>query len=133
MLVFAVGVEDQLVLARCDERLIGERKHGGLAVVQMLDRRAERAAHSAGKLRIDRVADGQSVERRQGGLMLAPQHDQHLVEAGGENLSNGPPDERLVAKRQEELLRPILVDAPAASTTAVTIENSVAHPLTLAQ
>ena len=111
---------------RRHERLIGEREHGGVAVGQVLDRRAERAAHAAGELRVDGVPDRQPLERCQHRLVLAAQHDQHIVEAGGPDLPDRAADERLAAERQEELCVPIRVEAPAASTTALTIrEQSV--------
>ena len=94
------------VLAGRDERLIGEREHGRIAVHQMLDRRAEGAAHSGGELQVDGVPDRQSLERRQHGLVLAAEHDQGIVEARVADLPDGAPDERLAAKRQEELLPP---------------------------
>jgi hypothetical protein len=71
--VLAVGVEHGLVLVRGHEWLIGEREHGGDAVGQMLDRRAERAAHSAGELQVDGVPDGQPLQCGQRGLVLAAQ------------------------------------------------------------
>ena len=104
--MLAVGVEHRPVLVRRHERLIGEREHGGVAVGQMLDRRAERAAHSAGELHVDGVSDGQPLERGQRGLVLAAQHDQDIVEARGADLPDRPAEERLAAERQEELLRP---------------------------
>ena len=111
------------VLARRHERLIGEREHGGVAVGQMLDRRAERAAHAAGELQVDGVPDGQPLERRQRGLVLAAQHDQDIVEAGvqtcrtARRTSGSPPNGR------RSFCVPILVDAPAASTTALTMKK----------
>ena len=104
--VLAVGLEHRPVLVRRHERLIGERKHGGVAVGEMLDRRAERTAHSAGELHVDRVSEGQTFERCQRGLVLAAQHDQDIVEARGADLSDRSANERLAAKWQEELLAP---------------------------
>jgi hypothetical protein len=37
--------------------------------------------------------------------MLAAEHDEHILEPGSAHLPDGVPDERLAAKRQEELLR----------------------------
>ena len=87
----------------------------------MLDRRAEGASHPGGELQVDGVPDRQSLERRQHGLVLAAENDKDIVEARVADLPDGAPDERLAAKWQEELRRPILVEAPAASTTALTM------------
>ena len=104
--LLAVGVEHGPVLVRRDERLIREREHRGLAVAQVRDRRAERAAHAARVLRVHRVADRQAVERRQRVLPIAPDHDEHIVEAGVADLPDRAPDERLAAERQQQLLGP---------------------------
>ena len=109
--VLAVGVEHRPVLVRGHERLIGEREHRGGAVGQVLDRRPERASHSGGELQVDGVAHRQPVERCQRRLVLAAEHDEDIVEAGGADLSDRAADERLVAKRQQELLV-----SPSAST-----------------
>ena len=103
--VFAVGVEHRPVLVRRHERLIGEREHRGVAVGQMFDRRAERAAHAAGERQVDGVPDAQALERCQRGLVLAAEHDQDIVEARGRDLPDRATEERLVAERQEEFLR----------------------------
>ena len=73
---------------------------------QVLDRRAERAAHAAGEIQVEGVPDGQAVERGQRRLVVTAQHHQDIVEAGGRDLSNRPANERLVAKRQEKFLDP---------------------------
>jgi hypothetical protein len=72
----------------------------------MIDRRAERTAHSAGELHVDRMSNGQTLERCQGGLVVAAEHNEDVVEAGGTDLSDRSADERLAAKWQEELLAP---------------------------
>ena len=54
---------------------------------------------------VDGVSDRQTVERGQRRLVLAAQYDQDIVEAGGADLPDRAADERLVAERQEELLR----------------------------
>jgi hypothetical protein len=72
----------------------------------MLDRRAERAAHAAGGTPNDGPTDGQAVERCPCGLVLAAEHDEDVVEACGADLSDRAADERLAAKRQQELLCP---------------------------
>src|SRR6185369_16188934 len=104
--VLTVGLEDRPVLFRRNERLVGERKHGGVALAEMADRGAERTAHSAGELHVDRMSNGQTQERCQRGLVVAAQHNEDVVEAGGTDLSNRSADERLVAEWQEELLAP---------------------------
>jgi carbon-monoxide dehydrogenase medium subunit len=118
--VLAVGVEHGPVLVGGHERLIGERKHRGGAVRQMLDRHAERAAHAAGELQIDGVPDGQAVERGQRRSVIAAQHDEDFIEARGADLPDRAADERLVAKRQQELLGPH-------SRRGASRENHTAH------
>ena len=104
--MLTVGLEHDSVLVRCYERLIGEREHGGIAVGEMLDRRAERAAHSAGELQVDRVSKEQAIERGEGGFVLTSQHNQDIVEACGADVSHRSADQRLTANRQKELLDP---------------------------
>ena len=61
---------------------------------------------STAELHVDRVSKGQTLERCEGGLVLAAQHNQDIVEACGADLSDRSSNERLVAKWQEELLAP---------------------------
>ena len=102
--MLTVGLEHGSVLVRCHERLIGEREHGGIAVGEMLDRRAERAAHSAGELHVDRVSKEQTIKRSKRGFVLAAQHNQDIVEAGGADLSDRSSDQGLAAERQKKFL-----------------------------
>ena len=122
--VLAIGLEHGAVFVRRHERLIGEGEHGGIARRQVLDCRAERAPHPGRELQVYGMPDGQAIKRGQRGLVLAAHDDQNLVEACRADLPDGAPDERLVAEREEQLLLPpIRVDAPAASTTALTMKK----------
>ena len=127
--LLAVGVEHGAVLVRRHERLIGEREHGGSAVWQVLDRRAERASHPAGELQVDGMADGQPLERCQGRLVLASYHDQDIVEARGGDLPDRPADERLAAERQEKLWRPHPCRSACREHHCADHENSVSISL----
>ena len=50
------------------------------------------------------MSNGQTLERCQRRLVVAAQHNEDVVEAGGTDLSDRSTDERLAAKWQEELL-----------------------------
>jgi len=55
--------------------------------------------------------------------MMAAQHHQDIIETGGADLSNDQADERLVASGRRSFWTPILVEAPAASTTPLTMST----------
>ena len=102
--MLAVGVEQHPVLVRCDERLVRKREHGRGAVGEMLDRGAERAAHAAGEIDVEGMPDGETFQRRQRRFIFAPQHHEDIVEAGVQDVAHRSTEERLVAKREQELL-----------------------------
>ena len=56
--------------------------------------------------RLTACRTGSPSSAGQHGLVLAAEHDQDIVEARVADLPDGAPDERLAAKRQEELLPP---------------------------
>lgn len=100
----AIRVEHLPVFLRCHERLIGKREHRGRAVGEMLDRGAERTPHTAGEIQVDRMSSGKTVECCRRPFVIAPKHNQHIVEAGVADVSHCSTDERLVTKRQKEFL-----------------------------
>ena len=102
--MLAVGIEHGPVFVRRHERLIGQSEHRGRTVGQMLDRSAKRTPHAAGEIRVDRMSNGKTVECCRRPFVIAPKHNQHIIEAGVADLSHCSTDERLVTKRQKEFL-----------------------------
>ncbi len=94
------------VLARADQRLVGEREDRRFRLAEVLDARSERASHAGQVGGVDGVPHAQPLEGGQDPLVLVPDDDEHVVEARGADLLHRSADERLPAERQEELVRP---------------------------